>query len=149
MTLKEATIKNYTAFIPVLKKLPLTHRYWHYFNGTYKDNLAEIKEGIEITQKEADIVINDLEIMLVNIKAMGDDFFENSNCDKIPCVLFHDPQYKVYKDGTETTLIENNKEGNTEVLNIEKLKDIAERHYLYGGVMVEYTSEGLIWKEIT
>ena len=143
MTLKEATIKNYTAFIPVLKKLPLTHRYWHYFNNT------DIKKGIEITQKEADIIIKDLEVMLLNIKKMTDEQFEDCNCDKVPCVLFHDPQYKVYKDGTETTLIEDNKEASTEVLNVEKIKDITERHYFYGGVMVEYTSKGLIWKEIT
>jgi len=145
---REATIKNYEVFIPILKGKPLTHRYWHYFNGTYKENLDKIKDGLEITQKEADVIIKDLEVMLANIKKMTDKQFEDSTCGEIPCVLLHNPQYKVYKDGTEISLIENDKDGSMEVANVEKLEDITERHYLYGGVMLEYTSEGLVWKEI-
>lgn len=75
--------------------MPLTHRYWFWFAGTWRENEKVItsREGIEIDKKIAEKILINLIVKLDRVKTMSDEEFEKASCDEALCMLFHNPDY--------------------------------------------------------
>jgi len=157
MTNREAKIKSLVVFIPVLSDKPLTHRYWFFLNG---DNWKEkVEQGAEIDQDIANLIIDELNLKVSRMKDMTDEEHDNSNCDKIACVLFHNPKYPVLvRDnnpdfpGTlqQVNLIEDDKGGHCTLSRAEDTlgENILEKHILYGDIVLLKTKDGIKYEEI-
>lgn len=92
MRAKEATIRNYQHFLPILENLPYTHRYWLEFKEKYYPDEPELDDDV------ASRIITQISESLTKIHDMSDDEFDECDCIKKPCLAFHDPQHKIIRE---------------------------------------------------
>lgn len=161
MTTREAIIKNYRVFIPVLRSLPLTHRYWHFF---LSENLdvdaltalnAEIKIGKTIEQAQANAILNELQSKLTETTRITDQEYDGLVCSEKLTIFFHDPAYPIITTDNDPNFpntkkreqcVENNKDGRltSDRITESELNDplLLEKHICYGGftLKIKYTN---------
>jgi len=147
MTTKEATIINYEVFIPILKKLPYTHRYWLEFRDQYFPDEPEVNESV------ATNILAKLDEVLAGVKLMTPEEFEDCECEKKPCLMFHDhtkpiimPFSLIAEYREQITLLDDSiPTFDLKIVHENDLTNplIIEQHYLYGGIKREtrYTDE--------
>jgi len=125
MHIRELTIKNYTAFIPRLEKLPYTHRYWQEF---YEKFIAPTSVSTQEKENSSELIIAKMKLLLERIKKMTDKEFDEGDCSKRFCLLFHNPNKTIHLEEflgdfrMTKSLVEDNVDGRIDT-SIEFLED--------------------------
>ena len=141
MTTKQATIRNYQVFMPILERLPYEHRYWNELRSQYFPHEEIVNERV------ANLILAQLTNVLNRVADMTDEFFDDCECKKKPCLMFHNQDYPVIQDFTldegyrlKTTILNDvQKKYKVEVIHENTLDNplIIEQHIMYGGVKME------------
>jgi hypothetical protein len=141
MTTKQATLRNYEVFMPILESLPYTHRYWSELRSQYFPQEEIVDERV------AGLILAQLTNVLNRVADMTDEFFDDCECKKKPCLMFHNQDYPVIQDFTldegyrlKTTILNDvQKKYKVEVIHENTLDNplIIEQHIMYGGVKME------------
>jgi hypothetical protein len=153
MKIKELIIENYEVFMPKLKTLPYTHRYWIAFRDKY------FPHELVIDDRVARLIEAQLVNVLNRTRDMTDDEFEDCECSKKPCLAFHDPQYPIIRlcdldeeYRLEYTPIEDNRNGKLKVklINKSSLDNplVLDQDIFYGNIKMENRYKDDTKKEI-